>query len=238
MYLLCLLANAGCGRIAYDAQPADADADAGGVPVADASPQGALDAPPQTRSLEFGNGATADFSTGTRDTYLYQAEPGTNFGARNLLDADQASHTLLFFDLSAIDPDSTIVSAGLCLTPILNNALTGSGTINLVTQDWAEGVELAAAGVPNWTQRTGTSNWTSAGGDFGAVVANYTSFTDQVRVCIDLDVAAVQEWVSDPTMNFGLGTVSAAYSGGHPHFCSREAVDESCRPALQLEVID
>lgn len=216
------ISSAGCGRIAYD-------------PLAlDASTQVDPDSAPAAVPVEFGDRQGADHSAGTRDTYLYQSSPGTNYGTDELLDAVNSSHSLLFFDLSAIAPELTVVAASLCLTPIRNDASMGTVGVHLMTQAWEEG--SGGPGAPNWAQRTASENWTTAGGDFGRAIGSFDDVTLGERFCVELDTLAIQDWVSDPSLNLGVGTVSTGYPGEHPHLCSREAVDALCRPALLLSV--
>jgi hypothetical protein len=113
---------------------------------------------------------------------------------------------LFKFDLSSIPAGATITSGTLNLYRILG---TGSGTVNVhrVTSEWTEGIAPCSGTTniaSNWNQRTSSTNWTVAGGDYDATVeASAVSSVLSSTVTWNI-LSLIQGWYSGTYANNGL----------------------------------
>ncbi|MEQ1827501.1 MAG: DNRLRE domain-containing protein [Pirellula sp.] len=166
----------------------------------------------------------ASFSA-SRDNTLYESATGAlSNGAGNFLFSGRTTNSglirrgLLQFDTSSIPIGATINSVSVRLT--MDKADQAGQVIvglNRMTRQWGEGTSLASGqegggaaatnGDATWLHSSfpGTL-WTTAGGDFVATASatqtlsaegNYT-WNSTVNL-----VADVQQWVNNPTANFG-----------------------------------
>lgn len=113
--------------------------------------------------------------------------------------------SLLDFDMSAIHPASTLISAELNLyLSSTNNANPIDVSIHKVNKPWIENVS-------NWRYYTSALLWATPGGDYqatamatlrnvGAVPSNIQN--GQFRV--NLPLTQVKEWIANPTLNHGM----------------------------------
>ncbi len=190
-----------------------------------------------------------------RDTTLYAEDDFTSNGAGDHLFAGQtamgdARRGLLHFDLSAIAPGTTVLSATLTLN--MSRTVTGPQPVTLhrLTNDWGEagsdapgqegGGAPAMTGDATWVFRFFDSvGWDLPGGDFAAIAsasqmidANgfYTWGTSPEMV------ADVGSWIDDPAINLGwilLGDEAGAAVTAK-RFDTHENSDPAVAPTLTL----
>ena len=158
-----------------------------------------------------------------RDNTLYEHDTGaiSNGAGQHLFAGTTAEgdirRALLYFDLHSAVPSGSIIDS---VTLRLNASRTISGPtgvqVHRVTADWgaagsnapdAEGSGTSAMiGDATWVHRFfNTSNWTTPGGDFSAIVSASTpvgapGFYSWSSEGMRLDV---QHWLDSPASNFG-----------------------------------
>ena len=107
-----------------------------------------------------------------------------------------------------------------------------------LTTAWEEGVEMGVDGESNWDEATSTSSWTNPGGDYIASVEGTMATDSKGYKMMTLPIALVQDWIDNPSTNFGLMLLS---TGGDPskhiEFISFDG-DASKKPYLELELGD
>lgn len=222
----------GCSEIGAPAGTPD-----GGGSAADAA-AGSDAAPPSPVTLVFGEVPDADVAGVTDDTYLDSANPTLNYGggATARVDADPARVALFRFDLSAIPAGATIDGAELALTTAADALEQGSVQLYEVTENWSEGSQLGVAAVANWTQRTSSKSWTTAGAGSGSRAT--TAMTEVVpsavatRYAIAVPIDLVQRWVDDDNRGIVLVPINAATHG--VDFEASESATAASRPALTV----
>ncbi len=170
---------------------------------------------------------------GTADTYLDQFAPDANYGSLDRLEIryyDDGSglsehmQTLIRFDLSSIPTDAVVSSATLTVHNT-RAAANGPGdvvTLGKVTQAWNES--------RTWNQ--GIPAWTATGVTLPDVTGySLNPSTPEPYVITGL-ASLVQEWVSNPSSNYGLILVTS--SNLNFRLASSEYPSASYRPALQV----
>ena len=146
---------------------------------------------------------------------------------------------ILYFDLSNQE-GNTITSAKLRL---YTKSGTGRGVIAKVyplSRDWEEGTGEGVFFNNNeenatWVQATNNENWATAGGDFiptslGTFSTDSIGWTELI-----LDATIVQEWVDNPSTNFGILITAEGPIDERVRFHSKEGA-ASKRPRLELGV--
>lgn len=194
------------------------------------------DVPAGSVTEVFGETPNASRTNVTADTYVSNegASQGDNFGGRTSLSFESTEkRALLQFDLSAIPPGKVVVSARLHLEVDGENS-GAMVTMSPILEGWTEGSQSGSPGVANFTQRTATQDWTSAGvqtpGSAGATIITFPAPTTPTIVSVDLPIATIQSWVDAPNANFGV--VMAANGGGDVSVASSEATTATSRPEL------
>lgn len=162
---------------------------------------------------------------GTRDATIYAGVDYSDGGGQNIFAGENrfsaARRALIAFDLSAIPGGSTITSATLQLTvsKTATFTLTTTQTLHRLTKDWGEGTTVAsgaegsgapaASGDATWFSNFfGTSDWTTAGGDYvttvtaSAPVSN-TAVGNQGRWTGPQLVRDLQDFVDGAAPNHG-----------------------------------
>jgi hypothetical protein len=177
------------------------------------------------------------------DTYLKSgSDQNLNFGGATLVDVNQQSperRILLRFDVSSIPGGTTIKSAIMRLySSNVTSATNNPKSVNayFIMQSWVEGT-LNGSGTANgatWLTRDGTSNWSTAGGNYysdwavpGKEEASGSSpLPGEFRqgwVTFDI-TAAVQYWVDNgPGSNNGMLVRMQASTSDIVEFDSRES---------------
>jgi hypothetical protein len=187
---------------------------------------------PVTQSFEDGVASYA----GTTDTRLVEREPNTNFGTIRTItvDATPPSASLLRWDISTIPASSTILSATISLT--VNVTSQHAFEIYQVKRAWSETQATwnqAAAGVP-WGQPGA-----AAGTDRGSAVLGLATGAAEGRNTIELNadgLAAIQLWVSNPSLNHGFIIQNYNNATDALGFRSRES-GISTRPVVTISYL-
>lgn len=139
-------------------------------------------------------------------------------GNTGLITGGLTRRALVAFDVGSIPRRSTIRSVSVSLFMAQTLAATQNVDLHRVLADWGEGTSVAASGQGGGTQATtddatwihrrfATQDWTTAGGDFAAtpsassMVANVPGTATWASTA--QLVADVQNWVDNPTQNFG-----------------------------------
>lgn len=194
--------------------------------------------------LRFGEGAEADVSGVTSDTFIEEVEPTWNWGSSSLLHTDGSSGgrrvALLRFDLSSLSPQTPVVGTTLVLTSWQTNPSNDVHTVHRVLEGWVEGQESGVNGAANWTMRSDSQAWSSAGcgepdSRAAEVLAQFVPSEESQpqAIFLQLPVAAIQQWIDEPASNHGLAIVLAGNDGGTIR--SRENADDY-RPRLDIQM--
>jgi FlgD Ig-like domain len=210
-------------------------------------------------SLSAGRAAAATVTLDpSKDNTLYFSATGqwSNGGGQYIFSGRsqiaEQRRAVMAFDLSGIPAGSTIQSAALTLH--LSRTIFGPASLELrkLTKNWGEGVAdadsnegggtVAGPGDATWIHTFyDTTFWTTAGGDFSAVVSA-TAIVDSSFVpgfftwgSTPEMIADVQGWLDAPATNFGwLLRMATAGSGTSKRFDSREHPDPNVRPRLVI----
>lgn len=169
----------------------------------------------------------------TADTYISEWYTSTNYcrNPRLVVRQGDVLASLLYFDLSAIPPGTTINSATLNM---FCTERTNTGEMNAlaykVRHPWTD-CEVS------WLQASASRAWTVAGcNGLGTDRDQVTSggyYMNSTNAWYSMNITqAVRDWVADPASNHGLvlkgyGTVSVEYS-----FASNDNVNPLIRPRL------
>ena len=179
---------------------------------------------------DLGNTETKDLGGGPRDTYLDRLLSGpislTNGGSLAL--ASNQQHALLYWAMTDIPKDATVLSARLSLT---QNGGSGTGrTVNLhrMTAPWENSA--------TWTQSRGgllTGNyWTKNGGDYSAPVLASATVGSAGTYTWDV-TGLVDGWVSGRLLNYGM-LLRLPDDNQSVLFYSLEAGNSNVRPSLRV----
>jgi hypothetical protein len=239
---------------AAEADAADADAAPGSPdarPPADATiadarlPDAALpDAAPPVLHWEFQHGELPTPSyAGATDTYLFENQATTNFGAVGTINVDTDEpwlsgkdvRGLLRWDVSAIPRTARVDSARIFIT--VTNSGGATVTVRAMSTPWREREAT-------WNERTAGVAWATAGGggatDRGAATLATFVAPEPAVVAIELNaagVAAVQAWIANPDVNQGVmfSSDNGLQLDGID-FHSRDAVGRTDRPRLVVDL--
>jgi uncharacterized repeat protein (TIGR01451 family) len=188
---------------------------------------------PSVDSQQLSNGAGQHFFVG-------RTNQGSNVDIRR---------GAIKFDLSGVPAGSTINNATLTL----NMSMTTSGaqaiTLHRALMDWGEGTSVAPRGEGDGGPATtgdvtwfytffSSQRWTTPGGDFVATASASTS----VSVVGSYQwtgaglIADVQQWLTNPAMNFGWILTGNETSGRtSKRFDTKENTNPSARPVLTVD---
>lgn len=141
---------------------------------------------------------------------LYSGRTGSRDGNNN-------RRALIKFDLTSIPSGATITSVSLTLNVSKVPGGVGTQTYNVyeLNTDWGEGTSVgigngATAIAPDatWSDAMlGTSNWTTAGGDFSATALSTLSLSGTGNYDFPSSapfVNTVQQWLNNPSANNGV----------------------------------
>lgn len=161
----------------------------------------------------------------------------TNLGFGYSTSGVNAYRALIYFNVASGTPlatTNTVVEAILTLYPeggtTAGNLLTAE--IYPLTRDWTESGST-------WTAATGTTSWTTPGGDYvtDAKLGQFTvDPTSTTRIDVYLDPSYVQNWINGH-VNYGMVIKSTSESGADSNisvFSRNYSVDSSKRPALKI----
>lgn len=225
MWRWVVVAACGCGRSGFGIEP-DAQVDAPAV----VDP---FDAPPGSVVITFGETPSATVKGVTADTYLSSELTSAtfNYGAATSLSIETTQkRTLIRFDVSALPASAQLVSARLHLN-VTSLELSTTIMVSPILEAWTEGTQNGAAGVANYTQRTSTQNWTTAGAGAGSTGTSIASLQTSAlgEIGLDLPIATIQSWRTTPATNFG---VALSASGGDLSVSSSSNSNATGRPEL------
>jgi hypothetical protein len=215
---LAIVALAACGRLGFDER--------------DPSVAGELGPTASTRTI----GVDPDE---LRDSEAWLAFPDRNFGAGDHVSIDTDETGLVWFDLSGVPASAIVQAATLSVTTKDRIATTGTIGIHRVREEWNEGTVVDSPGATNWYERMPGQTWTAEGVGVGSrdaeVLATFSPGTFETTYTIALPAEVVQEWVADPSTNFGLALV-AIDTDDHVHLHSRESGGRW--PTLTIDVTE
>jgi hypothetical protein len=206
--------------------------------AADAAPAGPDASAPVT--LVLGESDGADLTGVTTDTTIDSGNPTLNYGASVTFraDADPSRVALLRFDVAAIAPGAAVSFAELALTTAADALEQGSLQIFEVTESWSEGDGDGTAAAANWSQRTASDDWTTAGAGTGSRATTATTelipSAVTTRYTFPLPTDFVQRWVDQPDSNRGLVLVPVDAGTHGVNFESSESATAAARPTLTI----
>jgi len=170
-----------------------------------------------------------------KDTYLRELS-STNYGDTTSLQVGTASagsrklRALLYFNLSSIPSENTIVSADLSI--YISSSSGNNITLNAykIISNWTEDDA-------NWDNRTASETWASAGGDYDSEIFNSSIVTNEtgwVNFTINL---LARNWVNGTYENLGLILYAPDAIGGDQKgfYSSNYTDDTSLIPKLTIE---
>ena len=169
------------------------------------------------------------------DTYMAFASSVQNYGTVTQVTTNSQSNggarTLVRFNLSAVPPGATIVSATLELHYFFTRtSASESIRVHRVLRPWTE------LGV-TWRSTDGVNNWTAAGGDFDPAVVASATVNGTINVWKQWSITSlVQGWVGGTYPNHGM-ILETPLTGGNNErqFRSSDfAANPSLRPKLTI----
>lgn len=190
-----------------------------------------------TESFQDGVAPNTSYS-GTRDTYISQANAASNFGSATTVQVDgddpsgsgQDLVTLLKWDISSIPAGATVDSAEIAMS--VTNASGGPYPAYAALRDW---VETQA----NWNQAASGVNWGSPGAagasDRGTdPVATFSGAAGPATYALNAaGLALVQSWIDTPASNRGIIVASPTTADGLD-LSSRNSGTAANRPKLTV----
>jgi hypothetical protein len=199
--------------------------------------------PPPVSTVVFQDGVFP-WSTysGTRDTFISEAQPNKNFGTATSLnvDGDEPAGTgkdravLLKWASLTVPAGSTVQSA----TITLNITNTSAGTYELyeMKRDWSEARVT-------WERYVKNKSWQVSGAngalDRGTTVLGTVTASALGQLTVTLNapgIALVQSWVGTPTTNYGLILTDSA-ANDEVNFTSSEGTTAGLRPKLTVTYV-
>lgn len=204
----------------------------------------------------YSNAQTTVTLNATKDNTLYETATLSNgagaylfTGRTNQAPGVSKRRALLQFDIASTVPSGATITS---VTLTMNNSKTISGANNVklhkVTRAWGESTSnasgnegsgtSAATGDATWSEAVkGTTNWTTAGGDFNgtasattAVAATGSYTWSSPQMAID-----VQNWLDNSATDFGWIIIGDENAGGSAkRFDSRENPISANRPKLEV----
>ena len=191
-------------------------------------------------SVSFQDGVSPDSGyLGTHDTVLSQNDPTANDGGNVTLYADGDDppgsgndlSTLLYWDISAIPPGSTVKEVSITLNVL--NLSNDTYKLYEIKRDWVESEST-------WNSCSSTQAWEIPGAlgsaDRGnALIGSYSpGKTGSFVINLNAEgVAVVQQWVDNPIGNHGLIVANDSAADGFD-FDSSEASVAARRPKLTV----
>lgn len=177
-----------------------------------------------------------DSYEGTRDAYLRESSPTRNYGSATELQVDGEDSkgkdrlALLKWDLGSIPSGAEVLSVSLTVN--VTNSSSYLYEIFALTHDWDEQSVT-------WNQAQSNMSWFTPGAlsDRDSAILGHVNAKQLGSYTINFTaegIAAVQQWVSSPEVNFGFMIENTDNTNGLD-FSSREAVNVSERPVLTVQ---
>jgi hypothetical protein len=178
------------------------------------------------------------------DAWIDSLHPTQNHGADPVLRVSgDPRNALLRFDVAALPSNATITAVELHLFTTGTGALsTGSVQVFRLLQGWVEGTKIGTDGTVNWTQRSDTADWTSAGaGNTGAspsrssiVSGELAPSANDAEYVVALPVSLVQGWHAGSIVNYGVVLVAKNAGAASASLVAREGTPATKRPTLKV----
>ncbi|MFO1485862.1 MAG: GEVED domain-containing protein [Verrucomicrobiaceae bacterium] len=185
--------------------------------------------PPSTGSINIPTSA---------DSWLNANTTTTNYGSSTTMRVDSSAggagngRPVLKFDLSSIPAGSTITAATLSL-----NAVTVSDVSSRAIRLYPLNQSFVESQV-TWNQQSSGVNWSTAGGSYGAELANTNvTTTGQYSWSGSSLIAQVQSWVDAPSGNLGLLLGDTDSGTVTKDFATKEDATPSRRPVLLVDYV-
>ena len=143
--------------------------------------------------------------TSTKDTWINQQSPTTNYGQSTLLylneTASQQKRALIHFDVARFK-GSTANSAKFYFH--VSNANIGAILeLNKMKQDWEEGNQNQNTGTSNWNEASSNESWIP-GGNYDPTPILSEPINSSGWTFVTIPTSIIQEWLDTPESNFGL----------------------------------
>jgi len=220
---------------------ADGDGYFGNYPTSDS-----LHDPDDTNACipSGGNGGSNTTVTATEgiDTYIKEKSEENNYGKKGDIHhkakANEKERGLIQFNNLEVHAGNNVVSATLYMYLEKGEGSGNTIAAHRLTTAWEEGTESGDDGTCNWEEATSTTSWTTDGGDFLPAVAGNMPTDDEGYQAMSLPAALVQDWIDNPSTNFGLMLLSAgADIGKHIEFVSFDGANGE-KPYLEIVLGD
>lgn len=180
---------------------------------------------------------------GTSDTRIAShASSSLNYGSCSNIefgyDVSKIWRVLIKFDASAINVSATVKSAYLTLY-CANASGSVDAAVYKVTKNWTEGTGNCG-GVADvnasWNYYNGSSNpWVTPGGDYDiSTQSEIKTVTTTGYYTIKLNTAMVQEWIQNPSQNYGMLIKSLNETAGYLANRDKTESDPAKRPKLTI----
>ena len=152
-------------------------------------------------------------------------------------------NALLRFDVAALPSNATITGVELHLFTTGQGAMsTGSVQVFRLLQGWVEGTRNGTDGTVNWTERSDTAAWTSAGaGNTGPSPSRSSSVSGEIapsandaEYVVTLPVSLVQGWHSGSIVNYGVVLVAKNAGSASAALVAKEGTPATKRPTLKV----
>jgi hypothetical protein len=186
-----------------------------------------------SKVVSFGERPGATHANVTMDSGIMGSQPFVNFGGSDTVSISVLASGLLRFDVSALAPGTTIVSAELHLASA-SDATELMGLFDS-PETWTEGAGKGTNGIANYTMRTSNQSWTDPGASppssRGAMKASFMPAQAGSDGTVALDPTGVQGWIDNPASNNGF-IVAPGFVPGSWSFITRESAMERLRPIL------
>jgi hypothetical protein len=152
---------------------------------------------------------------GITDDRILSGNPTYNHGSCNSIAVGYyngagtyESRALIKADLSVIQPSNVIVTNAYLTVYVYAYADAATVTAYALTTNWSPGTGPCGNSVTNdvsWNNSATGLTWAHAGGDFQAAKAsNSVVMMEPGFYMLTLDAAMVQNWITNPSQNFGI----------------------------------
>ena len=161
-------------------------------------------------TMEFANGSAPDAGyAGNSTTVISSHFPDYNYGSCTVtlvgweISQSNAMRALFFFNISEIPVSAIVIKAYFTFYA---SAISGSPSVQLypLNVEWSEGSSCQVAGPGASWLTSGLSGWT--GGDYSAtaLLASPRTVTNVNNTVEITQLSYIQDWVSNPSQNYGM----------------------------------
>lgn len=186
--------------------------------------------------------STGDTANGAGEYLVVGGSGGLSSARRGLIHFDVAS--------AGIPEGATILDAVLTLNLAQSVGASTVVSVHLAQKSWGESSSNAAGNEFDGAQAQAfdatwlfssydSTGWASAGGDFGGASASTSVLsTGAYEWTGDGLVGDIQNWLDNPSTNFGWLLKSSELAGVIKGFVSRDSTNASLRPKLEITYED